>query len=37
MSNDERAALADRVIWNRGSLEELYSQVDEALADLVRQ
>jgi dephospho-CoA kinase len=32
-SNDDRAALADRVIWNEGSLEELYAQVDEALED----
>jgi dephospho-CoA kinase len=32
-SNSDRTALADRVIWNRGSLEELYSQVDEALID----
>jgi dephospho-CoA kinase len=37
MSNDERAALADRVIWNEGTLEELYARVDEALADLVTQ
>jgi dephospho-CoA kinase len=36
-SNSDRAALADRVIWNRGSLEELYSLVDEALLDQVRQ
>jgi dephospho-CoA kinase len=36
-SNDERAALADRVIWNQGSLEELYAQIDEALGDLVAQ
>jgi dephospho-CoA kinase len=36
-SNDERAALADRVIWNEGSLEELYAQVDQALGDLVNQ
>lgn len=37
MSNDERAALADRVIWNEGPLGELYARVDEALADLVTQ
>lgn len=37
MSDDERAALADRVIWNEGTLEELYARVDEALADLVTQ
>ena len=36
-SNDERAAQADRVIWNEGSLEELYAQIDEALGDLVAQ
>jgi dephospho-CoA kinase len=35
--NDDRAALADRVIWNRGSLEALYAQIDEALSDQVRQ
>jgi dephospho-CoA kinase len=34
-SNDELAALADRVLWNEGTLEELYGQVDEALGDLV--
>jgi dephospho-CoA kinase len=37
MSDDERAALADRVIWNQGTLEELYARVDEAIADLVTQ
>jgi len=37
LGNDERAALADRVIWNEGSLEELYARVDEALGDLVTQ
>jgi dephospho-CoA kinase len=37
MGDDERAALADRVIWNEGTLEELYARVDEALADLVTQ
>jgi dephospho-CoA kinase len=37
VSNNDQAALADRVIWNRGSLEELYSQVDEALRNQVRQ
>jgi dephospho-CoA kinase len=36
VSNEDRGALADRVIWNEGSLEELYAQVDEALADQVR-
>jgi dephospho-CoA kinase len=36
VSNEDRGALADRVIWNEGSLEELYAQVDEALGDQVR-
>lgn len=31
ISNEKRAAMADVVIWNEGSLEELYAQVDEAL------
>lgn len=31
MSNEERAALVDRVIWNEGSLEDLYAQLDVAL------
>jgi dephospho-CoA kinase len=35
-SNNDRAALADRVIWNQGTLEELYAQLDEALRDQVR-
>jgi dephospho-CoA kinase len=34
-TNEARAALADRIFWNRGSLEELYAQVDNALADAV--
>ena len=33
MSNDERAALADRVIWNEGTLDELYAELDAALDD----
>jgi dephospho-CoA kinase len=33
MSNDERAALADRVLWNEGTLEELFGEVDVALAE----
>ena len=33
MSNDERARLADRVIWNEGTLDELYAEVDAALDD----
>jgi dephospho-CoA kinase len=36
-SNDELAALADRVIWNEGTLEELNEQVDAALGDVVSQ
>lgn len=32
MSNDERAAIVDRVIWNEGTLDDLDRQVDEALA-----
>ncbi|HEV2428022.1 MAG TPA: dephospho-CoA kinase [Acidimicrobiales bacterium] len=32
MSNDERAAIVDRVLWNEGSLEDLGREVDEALA-----
>lgn len=34
MSNDERAAIVDRVLWNEGSLEDLYTQLDSALANL---
>lgn len=34
-SNEERARMSDRVIWNEGTLDELYAQVDAALADLV--
>lgn len=33
MGNEERAAVADRVIWNEGSLEELYVAVDDELAE----
>lgn len=36
-SNDELAALADRVIWNEGTLEELNEQVDVALGNVVSQ
>ncbi|MFI5035724.1 MAG: dephospho-CoA kinase [Acidimicrobiales bacterium] len=32
MTNEERAAIVDRVIWNEGTLDELYARVDEALA-----
>jgi dephospho-CoA kinase len=31
MSNDERASIVDRVLWNEASLDELYAQLDEAL------
>ncbi len=34
-SNAARERLADRVIWNEGTLDELYAQVDAALAGLV--
>ncbi len=33
MSNEERSAIVDRVIWNEGSLDELYAQVDVALRE----
>lgn len=33
MSNAERTAIVDRVFWNEGSLEELFSQVDVALEE----
>jgi dephospho-CoA kinase len=36
-SNEELAALADRVIWNEGTLEELNEQVDVALGNVVSQ
>ena len=31
MSNDERAGIVDRVIWNEGTIEELHEQIDAAL------
>jgi dephospho-CoA kinase len=34
ITNEERSAAADRVIWNEGTLLELYAQIDEALAGL---
>ncbi|MHB8380125.1 MAG: dephospho-CoA kinase [Acidimicrobiales bacterium] len=34
MSNDERASLADRVLWNNGTLDDLFSQLDAALVDV---
>ena len=33
MSNDERAALVDRVLWNEGTLEDLYAELDVALRE----
>lgn len=33
ISNEERATLVDRVIWNEGTLEELYEQLDTALEE----
>jgi dephospho-CoA kinase len=35
MDNDYRASIVDRVIWNDGSLDELYGSVDVALAELM--
>ena len=32
-SNDERAAMVDRVIWNEGTLVELFEQLDEVLRE----
>jgi dephospho-CoA kinase len=34
MDNDARAAIVDRVIWNDGTLEDLYGSVDVALTEL---
>jgi dephospho-CoA kinase len=33
IGNDERARMADRVLWNEGTLDELYAEVDAALDD----
>jgi dephospho-CoA kinase len=33
MGNDERAAIVDRVLWNEGTLDELYAELDVALAE----
>jgi dephospho-CoA kinase len=35
MDNDERAAIVDRVLWNDGTLDELYGSLDEALDELM--
>lgn len=34
VSNEERIQMVDRVIWNEGTLEDLYAQVDIALSEL---
>lgn len=34
ISNDERASIVDRVLWNEGSLDDLYASLDEALHEL---
>lgn len=34
MSNDERVAIVDRVIWNNGTFDDLYGHLDVALAEL---
>ncbi|HUZ42112.1 MAG TPA: dephospho-CoA kinase [Acidimicrobiales bacterium] len=33
MSNEERTAIVDRVLWNEGSLDDLYAELDRALDD----
>jgi dephospho-CoA kinase len=33
MNNDERAAIVDRVLWNEGTVDELYTELDAALAE----
>jgi dephospho-CoA kinase len=33
MSNDERSALVDQTIWNEGSRDELYAELDRLLHD----
>ena len=33
MSNEEREAVVDRVLWNEGSLDELHQRIDEALRE----
>jgi dephospho-CoA kinase len=35
ISNDERAAIVDRVLWNEGSLDDLYAQLDGVLQEVV--
>lgn len=36
MSNEDRERFADRVIWNNGTLDELFAQLDVALQALLR-
>lgn len=33
ISNEQRAALVDRVLWNEGTLDELYAELDDALRE----
>jgi dephospho-CoA kinase len=33
ISNDERAAIVDRVLWNEGTVDDLYAELDVALAE----
>jgi dephospho-CoA kinase len=33
MSNDDRAAIVDRILWNEGTLDDLYAELDLALDD----
>jgi dephospho-CoA kinase len=35
MSNEERAAIVDRVIWNDGTVDDLYRSLDAALEELM--
>ena len=35
MDNEARAAIVDRVIWNDGTLDELYGSLDVALGELM--
>jgi dephospho-CoA kinase len=34
MTNAERTRIVDRVIWNEGSLSDLFVQVDKALQEI---
>jgi dephospho-CoA kinase len=34
ITNEEREAIVDRVIWNEGTIEELFDEIDRALAEL---